>query len=377
MAKAPIYLDYAATSPMLPEVKTAMCEVMDMQVAHQLGNASSLHNVGHRAQVLIEDAREKIARLINADPTEIIFTSGGSEANNTVMEIFRGQKIAVSSVEHPSVLESAKARAGELQILDVDEWGKIVGEPKEVKLTSVMLANNELGTLQDIAELRRRYKHGFFHTDATQALGKIHIDIKELGVDFATFSAHKIGGPIGVGVLYVKNGAPYKPLILGGGQESHRRAGTSNVASIVGFSAAADWCWQNWSCKQYARIRELRDWLAREILRQVPYSSLNTPLEESLPHILNVSFRAAEGESIQLYLDAEGIVVSTGSACASGSLDPSHVIMATRHDAEVAHSSVRFSLGLDTTKAELERVIRVLKNVVVRLQGISTIKIGE
>lgn len=377
MAKDLIYLDYAATTPMLPEVKSTMAEVMDLQSTGRLGNASSLHAAGHLASELIEDARAKVARLINAEPSEIIFTSGGSEANNTVMEIFRGKKIAVSAIEHPSVLEAAKARTSNLQVLAVDEWGRVVEEPRDPDLTSVMLVNNELGVYQDIAKMVHEKKSGFFHTDTTQALGKIHIDVKALGVDYTTFSAHKIGGPIGIGVLYVKKDAPYQPLIYGGGQENHRRAGTSNVAAIAGFGAAADWCWQNLSCKQYLKVKELRDWLAEAILEQVPYSSLNTLLDDAAPHILNMSFQAAEGESIQLYLDAAGIVISTGSACASGSLAPSHVIMATRHDAEVAHSSVRFSLGLETTKAELVKVVATLKDVVVKLQGMSTVKVGD
>lgn len=373
---ANIYLDYAATSPLLPAVKTVMQQVMAQQATGTLGNAFSLHSAGHQAHALIEEARYKLARLVGAEPDEIIFTSGGSEANNTVMEIFRGQRIAVSAIEHPSVLEAAKARTENLQTLPVDQWGKVT-ELTDADLTSVMLVNNEIGTLQDVGALVKKHQHGLFHTDATQALGKLHLDVKELGVDYATFSAHKIGGPLGVGALYVRKGAPYHALILGGAQENHRRAGTSNVMAIVGFGEAADWCWQNWSCKKYQAVRQLRDNFAKAILQQVPYSSLNTPLDDSAPHILNVSFQAAEGESIQLYLDAEGIEVSTGSACASGSLEPSHVIMATRHDAEVAHSSVRFSLGLDTTQDELTRTLQVLKQVVTRLQGISTVKVGE
>lgn len=379
--KPEIYLDYAATVPMLPVVKNAMFDIMNEQSNSRLGNASSLHTPGHRAHELVEEARIEVARLINAEPEEIIFTSGGSEANNTVMETFRGKSIAVSAIEHPSVLEAAKARAARLQILAVDRWGIVQDEPRDADLVSVMLVNNEIGTLEDVAgivrEVRANNPHGYIHTDATQALGKMHIDVKELDVDYLTISAHKIGGPIGVGALYVRKGAPLCPLILGGHQENGRRAGTTNVATIVGFGAAANWCSEEWSCKKYEQVRKLRDWLAAEILQQVPYGSLNTPLEQSAPHILNVSFRAAEGESIQLYLDAEGIIVSTGSACASGSLSPSHVIMATCHDAEIAHSSVRFSLGTETTKEELQKVVEILKKVVTRLQGISTIKIEE
>lgn len=375
------YLDYAATAPLLPVVREKMLEVMDLN----LGNASSLHTPGHHAGAIIEEARTHVAKLINADPSEIIFTSGGSEANNTVANIFAGQKVATSAIEHPSVLEALKARAGKLDIIPVDREGFIdpANIPEDVDLVSVMLANNELGAIEPISEIAQKlhtqpnHKPAYLHSDAIQALGKIHIDVKELDADYLTISAHKIGGPIGIGALYVKQGSPYRPLILGGHQESKRRAGTSNTLLVAGFGAAAKWCWDNWSCKQYEKIRPLRDQLAERIIKEVPHSSINSPLENSLPNILNVSFRAAEGESIQLYLDAENIIVSTGSACAAGDIQPSHVLMATKNDAEVAHSSIRFSLGLDTTTADIDRVMTVLPRIVTRLQGISTIKIKD
>lgn len=373
-----IYLDDAATSPLLPAVKAKMREVLDLE----LGNASALHSPGQRAKYLIEEARQYVAQLINADPYEIIFTSGGSESNNTVIHTFAQQKVAASSIEHPSVLESARAYAKDLELIPVDRWGrvKLQSIPTDVKLISVMTANNELGTLQPIREIVKQAhrNHIFIHTDATQALGKIHLDVKDLDVDYLTASAHKIGGPLGVGFIYVKKGAPLTPLIYGGHQERRLRAGTSNVLAIAGFGAAAKWCWDNWSCKQYAeRVKPLRDELRRRILAEIPHSSANSPDEGCLPNILNVSFQAAEGESIQLYLDAEQIAVSTGSACAAGDLSPSYVIMATRNDAEVAHSSIRFSLGLDTKQSDIDEVMRVLPGVITRLQGISTIKIGE
>lgn len=390
------YLDYAATAPMLPEVKRKMLEVMD----GSYGNASSLHGPGHAAAEIIEEAREHVARLINAEPEEIIFTSGGSEANNTVMEIFRGKRIAVSSIEHPSVLEAARVRAGELTTLEVNRTGRVdpAEVPAEQDLVSVMLANNELGTIEPVAEIVKRCKKyntsdartTFVHTDATQALGKIKIDVRALGVDYMTISAHKLGGPIGVGALYVRKGAQFTPLIYGGHQEQKRRAGTSNTAAIAGLGAAAKWAWDNWSCRQYAAVAKLRDELCARILAEVPYSSANgvekcckndntydMETAMTLPNILNMSFQAAEGESIQLYLDTEGIIVSTGSACAAGDIQPSHVLMATTGDAEIAHSSIRFSLGPSTTKADIERVMQVLPGVVKRLQDISTVKIKE
>lgn len=373
-----VYLDYAATAPLLPEVQAAM--VSAMQAGY--GNASALHSAGHAARCAIEDARAAVAQLINASPEEIIFTSGGSEANNTVAEIFRGKKVAVSAIEHPSVLESMRVRAEECKIIPVNQEGRVspADIPADVDLVSVMLASNELGTLEPVAEIAERFRNNdiFVHTDATQAIGKIKVDVKALGVDYLTLSAHKIGGPIGVGVLYVRKGAPYKPLIIGGHQEGKRRAGTSNVPGIVGLGAAATWCWDNWSCKLFAeKVRPLRDQLRERILESVPHSSCNSPMEGCLPNILNMSFRAAEGESIQLYLDAEGVMVSTGSACAAGDIKPSHVLMATTGDAEVAHSSIRFSLGIDTTQEDIDRVIQVLPGIVRRLQGISTIKIKE
>ncbi len=374
-----VYLDNAATEKMLPCVKQAMLNAMDAE----LGNAAALHYEGWNAKKLIEEARVRVARLINAEPEEIIFTSGGTEANNTVMETFRGKRIVTSSVEHPSVLEAARARAGELVVLPVDRWGRvdvadIEREAKVADLASVMLANNELGTIEPIKEYVKCCKkyNTYVHTDATQAVGKIKVDVKELGVDYLSFSAHKIGGPIGVGVLYVKNGAPYRNLMYGGKQEDGRRAGTSNILGIVGLGAAAKWCWEEWSCRKWAEVTKLKNELKRRILAEVPYSSCNSPDEGCLPGVLNMSFQAAEGESIQLYLDTEGICVSTGSACAAGDIKPSHVMMAARHDAEVAHSSIRLSLGIDTTKEDIERVMAVLPGIIRKLQGMSTIKVG-
>lgn len=374
-----VYLDNAATEKMLPCVKQAMLDAMDAE----LGNAAALHYEGWNAKKLIEEARMRVARLINAEPEEIIFTSGGTEANNTVMEIFRGKRIVTSSVEHPSVLEAARARAGELVVLPVDRWGKVdaVDIEKEAKiadLVSVMFANNELGTIEPIKKYVKCCKkyNTYVHTDATQAVGKVKVDVKELGVDYLSFSAHKIGGPIGAGVLYVKNGVPYRNLMYGGKQEEGRRAGTSNILGIVGLGAAARWCWEEWSCRKWAEVTKLKNELKRRILAEVPYSSCNSPDEGCLPGILNMSFQAAEGESIQLYLDAEGICVSTGSACAAGDIKPSHVMIAARHDAEVAHSSIRLSLGLDTTKEDIERVMAVLPGIIRKLQAMSTIKVG-
>ena len=349
-----VYLDYAATTPMLGVVRDAMREAEEKFYA----NASALHTPGYLASKEIESTRELLARLINAETDEIIFTSGATESNNTVVRTFEGCKIETSPLEHHSIIEAAKAYAGD-------------GSPK---LYSYMLANNETG---DILTFPRKKAGEYLHSDLTQALGKLPIDVKQLDLDYATFSAHKIGGPIGVGALYVRRGAPFKPLMVGGNQEKKRRGGTYNTVGIVGFKAAlkkmaADKSWELYDTK----VRRLRDSLAQRILAEIPGSSLNTDLRrgKSLPNILNASFRAAEGESIQLYLDAEGIIVSTGSACAAGDIKPSHVLMAKTGDAEVAHSSIRFSFGLQNTEQDVEGVMASLPKIVNRLQQISTIK---
>lgn len=351
------YLDYAATVPLLPEVITAMHEAETRFFA----NASALHTPGHLAMNEIEETRALLAELINAEPEEIIFTSGASESNNTVIRTFEGCEIETSPLEHHSVIETAAAYRGH----------------EKPKLYSYMLANNETGELLKLPEVG---EGDFLHSDLTQVLGKMPIDVKKLKLDYATFSAHKIGGPIGVGALYVRKGAPFKPLMIGGNQEKKRRSGTYNTVGIIGFKVALEKLKTEKSWEKYdTEVRKLRDALAERILKEVPGSSLNTEIArgKSLPNILNTSFKAAEGESIQLYLDAEGIIVSTGSACAAGDIKPSHVLMAKTGDAEVAHSSIRWSFGLESTEKDVEKVLEVLPGIVERLQEISTIKMEE
>ena len=377
-----IYLDYAATSPLLPEVTEAMRRAETQFFA----NASALHTPGHLAMNQIEHTRKLLAELIGAEPEEIIFTSGASESNNAVIRTFEGHEIETSPLEHHSIIETARVCRGD----------------KLPKLYSYMLANNETGEILDLAEVVKRAsddkiadcqemfavkndwgkllvtvkKGGYVHSDLTQALGKIPLDVKALGLDYATFSAHKIGGPVGVGALYVRKGVPFKPLIIGGNQENKKHGGTYNTIGIVGFGAALEYVLREKTWEKYdTGVRELRDMLAKRILTKIPGSSLNTDLTPgaSLPNILNVSFKAAEGESIQLYLDAEGIVVSTGSACAAGDTKPSHVLMAKTGDAEVAHSSVRFSFGLENTIDDIDKVMEFLPKIIDRLQQISTI----
>ena len=344
-------------------------------------NASALHTPGHLAMNQIEHTRNLLAKLINAEPEEIIFTSGATESNNTVIRTFEGCQMETSPLEHHSVIEAAQKYAGK----------------KLPKLYSYMLVNNEIGEILKLPEIDRDDYEGselfeaksdwgkplvtdrrkaYLHSDLTQALGKIPLDVKKLGLDYATFSAHKIGGPIGVGALYIRKGVPFKPLMIGGNQENKRRGGTYNTVGIIGFGAALEKVIKENAPKKYdTEVRKLRDTLAEKIIKKIPGSSLNTNLQRgaSLPNILNASFKAAEGESIQLYLDAEGIIVSTGSACAAGDTKPSHVLMAKTGDAEVAHSSIRFSFGLESTMEDVDRVMEVLPGIVDRLQQMSTI----
>lgn len=345
-----VYLDFAATTPLLPEVIEAMREAEQSFFA----NASALHTPGHLALNEIEKCREVLANMVGCSPSEIIFTSGATESNNTVIRTFEGCQIETSPLEHHSIIEAAKMYRGD----------------KLPKLYSYMLANNETGEYVKLPNVK------YLHSDLTQVLGKIPINVKDLGLHYATFSAHKIGGPVGVGALYVREGAPFKPLMIGGLQEKGKRGGTYNTVGIAGFRAALECVKNRGDFEIYdTKVRKLRDTLARRILKEIPGSSLNTDIHKgkSLPNILNASFKAAEGESIQLYLDAEGIIVSTGSACAAGDIKPSHVLMAKTGDAEVAHSSIRFSFGLDNKMEDVNRVMEVLPGIIERLQQISTI----
>ena len=381
-----VYLDYAATTPIWPEVLDAMHSAEK----HFFANASALHTPGHTALNEIEKTRETLAKLIGASPSEIIFTSGASESNNTIIRTFTGHQIETSPLEHHSIIELASQLSGS----------------KLPKLYSYMLANNETGEILDIQKIIKKANQvpapdndalfepvsewgkplvtdrrgAYVHSDLTQVLGKIPINVHKLGLDYATFSAHKIGGPIGVGALYVKDGVPFTPLIVGGNQENKRRGGTYNTIGIIGFGAALEKIQREKSWEIYnTRIRKLRDTLAQSILTKIPGSSLNTDITpgKSLPNILNASFQAAEGESIQLYLDAESVIVSTGSACASGDIKPSHVLMAKTGDAEIAHSSIRFSFGLQSTESDVDRTMAVLPKIINRLQKISTIEMEK
>lgn len=384
-----IYLDHNATTPLHPEVKKIITEMLE-----SYGNPSSLHTPGRLVRQKVEQARETIANFIGASPDEIIFVGSGSEAANTVlnslscpsracrMERKMRDAIITSAIEHPCVLETSKClheRGNPVTYLPVDVYGKVdLGKLKEsldakTALVSVMYANNEIGTIQDIKTIAEITHAGgaFFHTDAVQAIGKIPADVKDLNVDFLTFSAHKIYGPKGIGALYVKRGTPFCPLIRGGHQERGRRAGTENTIGIVAFGKAIEMRQQEMH-DEATRLNRFKQILIDGIKENIPDVRFNGHPADVLPGTLNVSFEGAEGESILLYLDLEGIGVSTGSACASGSLDPSHVILATGIGPELAHGSVRISMGRENTIHDIRYTVSALERVIKRVREMST-----
>jgi len=384
-----IYLDHNATTPLHPEVKKVITEMLE-----NYGNPSSLHAPGRLVRQKVEQAREIIANFIGAAPDEIIFVGSGSEAANTVLnslscpanscrtERKMRDAIITTAIEHPCVLETSKClrqRGLPVAYLPVDVTGKVqIDKLRELindqtALVSVMYANNEIGTIQDIKTLAEiAHSCGaFFHTDAVQAVGKIPINVKNLNVDFMTFSAHKIYGPKGIGALYVKRGTPFCPLIHGGHQERGRRAGTENTIGIVAFGKAIEMRQQEMA-DEAIRLRRFKKILIDGIKENIPDVHFNGHPTDVLPGTLNVSFEGAEGESILLYLDLEGIGVSTGSACASGSLDPSHVILATGIGAELAHGSVRISMGRENTIHDIRYTVSALERVIKRVREMST-----
>jgi cysteine desulfurase len=385
--KRNIYIDYNATTPLRPEIKAAMIENMEIY-----GNASSMHGSGRAARAGVEQARKAVASLIGAGDGTIVFTSGGSESNNTVFQTMRllakdntRNEFIISAIEHPCVLNSAlslKKDGFNVKILPVDEYGKLKIDELKAALNdktlfvSIMTANNEIGTVQNIKEITALVKNAgaFMHTDAVQAVGKMPLDVKEIGADYLTMSAHKIYGPKGVGALYVKKGAPLFPLIHGGHQEDGFRAGTYNSPAIMGFGKAAEIAAAEIT-KYGKEISFLRDKLRKGLLEKVPNIKINGHLKDVLPNTLNVSFPGAEGESILLSMDMQGIEASTGSACASGSLEPSHVLMATGLEPELAHGSIRFSLGWGITEEDIDYIIETVPPIIARLRAMSTLTV--
>ena len=388
-----VYADYNATTPLKPEVKAAMIE--DLEV---YGNASSMHASGRLAHARVEEARAAVGKLLGVPASSIIFTSGGSESNNTVFETMRSIAAApdgtplktgrcgliTTAIEHPCVFNSAEyaQKLGfNVTFLPVDEYGKIKMDAYKAALSektlfvSVMLANNEIGTIQDLKEISRLAKAAgaYVHTDAVQAVGKIPVDAADLGVDYLTMSAHKIYGPKGIGALYVKKGAPLRPLIHGGHQEDGNRAGTYNNIGILGFGTAAVLALRD--LPEYQRkTSALRERLKDGLLAKIPDIKINGHPVDVLPNTLNVSFPGAEGEAILLSMDMAGIEASTGSACASGSLEPSHVLMAIGVGPELAHGSIRFSLGWGTTQEDVDYILDTLPPIIARLRAMSTIR---
>ncbi len=382
-----VYLDHNATTPIHPDVKTAMIAAMEV-----FGNASSHHSFGREAHELIENARKTVADALGVEPEEIIFTSCGSESNNLVIKgVTCGNSICkigcekseviISAIEHPSVLNTAKCLQGEgktVHLCPVDENGIVRLDVLEslisnkTALVSIMYTNNETGAIQPIEEITKMLKgrNIIFHTDAVQAFGKIPINVKELNVDFLSLSGHKIYGPKGVGVLYKKKLRKVCPLIHGGHHEFNLRAGTENTVHIAGLGKAVELCIADMD-SEWQRLGELRDWFEAEVLRRIPDTVINGGGARRTAHTSNISFRYIEGESILYDLDFDGIAVSTGSACSSGSLEPSHVLLAMGMDHGRAHSSIRFSLGRSTTKEDLAYTVDALERTVTRLRNMS------
>ena len=385
-----IYFDYNATTPLSKEVYDFYVKELA-----EYANGSSLHQEGREVAAAIEKARQQIGTLVNAKASELVFTSGGSESNNMVFNTMvelakkRNNKVIVTTaIEHPCVLESSRRLENqfgfEVIYLPVDDAGIVDMESykkaleKKPLLVSIMAANNEIGTIQDIKTLcSMAHEVGaLFHTDAVQAAGKIPVDFKDWGVDYATLSAHKIYGPKGIGALYIKERTPSEPLIRGGHQEHGLRAGTYNGPAIAAFGYAAELAGKELA--EYAsRTSTLRQQLKDGLLKAIPGIRINGHETKVLPNTLNVSFPGAEGEAILLYLDLLGVAASTGSACASASLDPSHVLMATGLGPELAHGSIRFSFGKYNTPEEVNFVLENFPPVIERLRKMSTASYTE
>ena len=378
-----IYLDYAATTPVHPDVVKEMLPYF----SEYYGNPSSIHSIGQEAREGVELARTRIAKLIGASPEEIVFTGGGSEADNfALMGIAfskekKGNHIITTTIEHHAVLETARflqKKGLKVTYLKVDKDGLV--DPMDVKyaitpktiLVSIMHANNEVGTIQPIAEISRITSEAgiYFHTDSVQTVGHLPVDVKKLNVDMMSMSAHKLYGPKGVGALYIKRGIRIMPLIHGGQQERGRRAGTENVPGIVGFGKAADIALKEVDTES-ARITSLRGKLIKGLTERIDHIRLNGHPVKRLPNNVNVSVEYVEGESLCLNLDLEGICSSTGSACSSSSAEPSHVLTALGMPPQLAHGSLRFSLGKWTTAGEIDRVIESLSRVVTKLRAMS------
>lgn len=378
-----IYLDNAATTRMREEVLNEMIPYF----SENYGNASSIYSVGREAKAVLDEKRAVIANILGAKDNEIFFTGGGSEADNWAIKGIafsnrgKGNHIITTKIEHHAVLHTCQyleKQGFEVTYLPVDENGFIKLEDLEnairptTILISVMFANNEIGTIMPIKEIGKIAKQHkiYFHTDAVQAVGHIPIDLSDLDVDLMSFSGHKFCGPKGVGCLYIKRGVKIDPLIHGGAQERGKRASTENIAGIVGMAKALELAAKDMK-EETDRILELREKLINGIFEKIPYVKLNGDREKRLPSNVNFSIRYIEGESLLLMLDMMGICASSGSACTSGSLDPSHVLLAIGLPHEIAHGSLRLSIGRETTNEDVDKVLEVLPGIVERLRSMS------
>ena len=379
-----VYFDYNATTPLSPEAAESVVRA----TRDLFGNASSVHHFGQQAKAALDESRSAVAALINADPSEIVFTSGGTESDNfairgaaEALEATGRRHLIASAIEHEAVLNTLKAlarRGWKTTLVPVDETGVV--SPDRVReavtddtaLVSVMHANNEIGTVQPIAEIAAvaHERGALMHTDAVQSAGKITVDVRALGIDLLALSAHKFNGPKGAGVLWVKRGTRLLPIVTGGKHERNRRAGTENVPAVAGLGVAAREAIAKMA-SEATRVGALRDRLEDGILRQVPGTTVNGSRGARIPNTTNISFDHVEAESLLIALDLEGVAVSTGSACSSGTLEPSHVLRAMGFPAHRTQNSLRFSLGLFSTEDEVDRVVALLPGLVEKLRRLT------
>ena len=388
-----VYMDHAATTPVREEVLEQMIPYMKQYY----GNPSSIYTLAQESRRAVDESRENVAHSIGARTRDVIFTSGGTESDNAALKgtaaalRSMGNHIITSSIEHHAVLHACQQLEDlgfEVTYLPVDKYGLIdpddVGRAitKDTILTSIMMANNEIGSIQPIKDIAREVKEKsnklntkiLVHTDAVQAVGSEEVNVNELGVDLLSLSAHKFYGPKGIGALYIRRGTPFEPLIVGGGQEIQRRSGSENVANIVGSSIALSLAIQNLSeTKNSCKL--LRDEITSRILENIPRTTLNGHPTKRLVNNANISFHGLEGESILLGLDLAGISASSGSACTSGSLEPSHVLLAIGQSAEIAQSSVRFTVGYENTKQDVDYLLSVIVPLVDKLRELSSISV--
>ena len=378
-----IYMDNAATTPVRPEVLEAMLPYF----TEKFGNPSSIYSISAATKKAVTDARELLAGTIHTTAENIYFTAGGSESDNWALKAAaeayeqKGKHIITTKIEHHAILhtcEYLEQKGFEVTYLDVDENGLVDLETLEKAirpdtiLISIMFANNEIGTIEPVAEIGRiAHEHGvLFHTDAVQAYTQVPIDVEAMNIDMLSASAHKIHGPKGIGFLYIRRGVKIRSFVHGGAQERRRRAGTENVPGIIGFAKAAEVATKNME-EITGKERKVRDYLIARIEKEIPYARLNGDREKRLPNNVNFCFRFIEGESMLIMLDGKGICASSGSACTSGSLDPSHVLLAIGLTHEIAHGSLRLSISDETTTEEADFVVDELKKIIERLRSMS------